>query len=61
MNKKLSKYITALDYKDKTELVLSGASSGVSLYSFIAAIGTPVGIASICLVFLISNGIVKCF
>ena len=61
MNKKPSEYTAAVDYADKTELVLSGASSRVSLYSFTAAIGTPVGIASICLVFLISNGIVKIF
>ena len=44
-------------------VVLSGASSGVSLCSFTSIIGTPLGIASasISLVFLISNGIVKIF
>ena len=42
MSKTLNKYITALDYADKTLLVLSGASSGVSLCSFFTVIGTHV-------------------
>ena len=43
--------------------VLSDASSGVSLCSFSTVIGTPVEIArdSICVVFLISNGVIKMF
>ena len=59
----LSKYITALDYGDKTLLVLSGASNDASLCSFTTVICRPVGIASasISLVFLISSEIVKMF
>ena len=59
----LSKYIKALDYADKTLIVLPGTSSGVSLCSFTSATSTPVRItsANISLVFLISNGIVKIF
>ena len=59
MNKTLNKYITALAYVDKTLLVLSDASSGVSFGLFTTIIGTPVGIAnaSISLVYLTSNGI----
>ena len=51
-----AKYITALDYADKTLLALSGASSGF-FCSFTIVIGSPVGIASasICQVFRISN------
>lgn len=43
-------------------LVFPSASSGVSLFSFTTVIHTPVGIesASISLMFLISNGIIKC-
>ena len=63
MSKALNKYITELDFADKTLLVLSGAASGVSLFSFITVIGTYVGTASasICLVFPANNGIVKMF
>ena len=63
MSKTLDKYITALDHPDKALLVLSGTISDVSLCSFTTVIGTFVEIvsASISLVFLISNGIVKMF
>ena len=62
-NTLINKYITALDYADKTLMVLSGATSGVSLCLFTTIIGTPVGItsASISLVFLIGNGIVRMY
>ena len=62
-SKKLNKYITTLDYADKTLLVSSAASSGVSLCLFTTAIGTPGVIASvsISLVFLISIWIVEIF
>ena len=33
MSKTLNKYITTLDYADKTLFVLSGAGSDVSLFS----------------------------
>ena len=56
MSKSLNKYIPPLDYADRTLLALSGASNGVSLYSFTTVIGTRVGIASASIsLFLISN------
>ena len=63
MSKTLNKFITAIDYADKSLLVLSGTSSGVFLCSFSTVIGMPVRIASasISLMFLISNAIVKMF
>ena len=61
MSKTLNKFVTAFDYVEKTLLVLSGASSGVSLCSFTNVIGTLAGVASasISLVFFISSGIIK--
>lgn len=61
--KTLNKYITALDYADKTFLILSGASSLNSFWSFTFIIGTPIGVvsASVSLVFLIRNGIAEMF
>ena len=58
-----NKYITALDYAAKTLLVLSAASSGVYLCSFVTVIELPVGIAStiIGLVFLVGNAILRTF
>ena len=63
MSKTLNKYITALDYTNKTLLVLTVAFTGVSLCSFTTVIGTPVRIvsATISLVFLISKEMVKMF
>ena len=63
LSKRPNKYITVLDYTDKTLLVILGASSSVFLWSFNTVIGTPVGIAStsISLVFLIGNRVVKMF
>ena len=46
MNKTRNNSITALDYADKTLLVLSSASSGVSICSFSTDIGKHVGVAS---------------
>ena len=62
-SKTLYKYITSLDYAGKALLVLSGASSGVSLLLFTTIIGTPVRVpsASISVVFLVTNGMSKCF
>ena len=61
MNKKLSKYIAAFDYIDKTLIVLSATSGGVSIISFVSIIGTPVGIvsASFSFVFSLTTGIIK--
>ena len=44
MSNTLNKYITTIDYADKTLLILSGGSSDVSLCSFTTFIGTAVGI-----------------
>ena len=59
MSKTLNEYITARDYANKTLLVLSGGSSGVSLCLFNTVIITRITSAGISLVFLISNGIFK--
>lgn len=44
ISKTLTKYIAALNYADKTLLVLSGASCGVTLCAFTTAIGGAFGI-----------------
>ena len=44
MSKKISKYIVAFDYFDKTLIVLSETSGGISNISFVSVIGAPVGI-----------------
>ena len=46
MSKRLSKHIGSFDYFDKSSIVLSVASGSISIASFAAVIGTPVGIAS---------------
>ena len=58
MSKKLSKYIAAFDYIDK---VLIATREGVSIISFVSAIGAPVGIASasLSLVFSLTTGIIQ--
>ena len=38
MSKRLSKYIAAFDYIDKTLIVLSAASGGVSITSFASVV-----------------------
>ena len=45
MSEKLSKYIAAFDYIDKTLIVLPATSGGVSIISFASVIGVPAGIA----------------
>ena len=42
--KKLSKYTAALDYTDKTLIVLSATSEGISIISFTNVIGIPAGV-----------------
>ena len=61
MSKKLSKYIAAFDYIDKTLIVLSAASGGISTISFTSAIGVPARIASpsFTLIFSLTTGIIK--
>ena len=60
-SKKLSKHIATFDYFDKTLIVLSATSVGVSIISFASVIGVPVGIASasFTLVFSLTTGIIK--
>ena len=60
-SKKLSKYIATFYYFDKTLIVLSATSVGVSIISFASVIGVPVGIASasFTLVFSLTTGIIK--
>ena len=60
-SKKLNKYVTVFDYIDKILIVLSAASSGVSIISFTSILGAPVEIASanFTLIFSLTTGIVK--
>ena len=60
-SKNLNKYITVFDYIDKTLIVLSATTGGVSIISFTSFIGAPVGIvsASFTLIFSLTTGIVK--
>ena len=60
-SKKLSRYVTIFDYIDKTLIVLSATTSGVSVISFTNTIGKSVGIvsASFTLIFSITTGINK--
>ena len=61
MSKILGKYITAFDYIDKTLIVLSATSGGISIISFTSVIGIPAGIASasFTLIFSLATGIIK--
>ena len=61
ISKKLSKYIAAFDYIDKTFIVLSAISGEVSIISFASVIGVPPGIASagFTLVFSLTIGMIK--
>ena len=60
-SKKLSKYVTAFDYRDKILIVLSPACSGVCIISSASLVGAPVGIASasFILTFSLTTVIVK--
>ena len=59
--KKLSKYTAALEYTDKTLIVWSATSGGISIISFTDVIGIPARVisASLTLVFSLTTGIVK--
>ena len=61
MSKKLSKYISFFDYFDKSLIILSVTSGGVSIASFATVIGVPIGItiASLSLTFSLCTGLVK--
>ena len=60
MSKKLSKYISFFDYFDKSLIVLSITSGGVSIASFATVIGAPIGITRArVLVLHFSTGLVK--
>ena len=60
-SKRLNKYVTAFDYIDKILIVLSAASSGVSITSFTSIAGALFGTASasLTLIFSLTTGIVK--
>ena len=57
MSKKLSKYISFFDYFDKSLIVLTVTSGGVSIASFAAPIG--ITSASLSLAFSLCTGLVK--
>ena len=61
MSKKLSKYIAAFNFIDKTSIVSSATSGGISIISFKSVIRVPTGIASASFTFLFSLtiGIIK--
>ena len=61
ISKKLSKYIAAFDYIDKTVIVLSATSRGISIIFSTSVIGIPAGLASaiFTLVFSLTTGIMK--
>ena len=61
MSKKLCKYISFVYYFDKSLIVLSVTSGGVSVASFATVIGAPIGItsASLSLAFSLCTGLVK--
>ena len=61
MSKKQSKYIAAFDYFDKTLIVLSATSGGMSIISFASITGAAVGIASanFSLIISLTTGIIK--
>ena len=59
--KKLSKYTAAFDDTDKTLILLSATSGGISIISFTNIIRIPAGVisASLTLVFSLTTGIIK--
>ena len=61
VSKRLSKHISAFSYIDKTLIVLSATSGGISIISFTSVIGIPPGLASVSftLVFCLTTGIIK--
>ena len=61
MSKNLSKYISFLNYFDKSLIALSVTSGGVSIAAFATVIGAPIGktSASLSLAFSFCTGLVK--
>ena len=61
MSKKLSKYIAAFDYFDKTLIVLSARNGRKSIIYFASVLRVPVGIAnaSFSFLFSVATGIIK--
>ena len=61
MSRKRSKYIGAFDYTDKTVVVLSRTSGGISIIFFASESGAPAGTAStsFTLVFSLATEIIK--
>ena len=61
MSKKISKYIAPFDYIDKTFIVLSATSGGISIISYTSVTGVPAGLASasFTLVFSLTTRILK--
>ena len=61
MSKKLSKCIAAFDYIDKTLIVLSATSGGISIISFTSVIGIRAGLASVSFtqLFSLATGVIK--
>ena len=59
--KKLNKYIVSFDYLDKIFIILSASFGTLSIASYAAVLGIPVGIAgsSLTLIFTIGTGINK--
>ena len=59
--KKISKYIVAFDYADKLFITLSASFGTLSIASYATIVGIPVGIAgaSLTLIFIVTNGVVK--
>ena len=60
-SQKLNKYVTVFDDIDRTLIVLSATTGGVSIISFTSIAGAPVGIASasFTLIFSQPTGIIK--
>ena len=60
-SKKLNRYVTIFDYIDKSLIILSPTTGGISIISFTTATGAPVGIASasFTLIFSLTTGIIK--
>ena len=61
MSKKLSKYIAAFDYIDKTLVVLFATRGGISIISVTTVIGIPAraASASFTLIFSLTTGMIK--
>ena len=59
--KKLNKYLVCFDYLDKIFITLSASFSTLSIASYAAVVGIPVGIAgsSLTLIFTIGTGVNK--